>query len=100
MLRTRLNPAARRAKRFAAREALGKALGTGIGAVSRRDLAVLSEPMGALLVHTQGRARALLAARGVTRVWLSLADERDLALAFVVLSGAGAAQSNPGGEPD
>ncbi|MFZ5654996.1 MAG: holo-ACP synthase [Pseudomonadota bacterium] len=97
VFRTRPRPDAWLAKRFAAKEALGKALGTGIGAVSWRDFAVLSQSTGAPAVHTYGRARALLAARGVTGVWVSLADERDLALAFVVLTGGGAAQSNSGG---
>jgi holo-[acyl-carrier protein] synthase len=80
-------PAAWLAKRFAAKEALGKALGTGIGAVSWQDFSVLSQPGGVPIVHCHGRAQQLLAQRSITGVWISLSDERDYALAFAVLSG-------------
>ncbi len=76
------------AKRFAAKEALAKALGTGIGRVSWQDFAVLPELGGAPQVHCHGHARELLAQRGVTGVWISLSDEREHALAFAVLSGS------------
>ncbi|MFZ2207431.1 MAG: holo-ACP synthase [Porticoccaceae bacterium] len=79
-------PAAWLAKRFAAKEALGKALGTGIGAVSWQDFSVLSASGGVPVVRCHGRARQLLAQRGVTEVWISLSDERHYALAFAVLS--------------
>jgi holo-[acyl-carrier protein] synthase len=85
--RRQRRPEAWLAKRFAAKEALAKALGTGIGAVSWQDFAVLPEPGGAPLVHSHGRARQLLAVRGATRVWISLSDEREQALAFALLSG-------------
>ena len=80
-------PEAWLAKRFAAKEALAKALGTGIGAVSWQDFAVLPQPGGAPQVHSHGRARKLFAERGVTGVWISLSDEREQALAFALLSG-------------
>ncbi len=80
-------PAAWLAKRFAAKEALGKALGTGIGAVSWQDFSVLSGSGGVPTVQCHGHAQQLLAQRGVTEVWISLSDERDYALAFAVLNG-------------
>ena len=80
-------PEAWLAKRFAAKEALAKVLGTGIGAVSWQDFAVLPQPGGAPQVHSHGRARKLFAERGVTGVWISLSDEREQALAFALLSG-------------
>ena len=80
-------PEAWLAKRFAAKEALAKALDTGIGAVSWQDFAVLPQPGGAPQVHSHGRARKLFAERGVTGVWISLSDEREQALAFALLSG-------------
>jgi holo-[acyl-carrier protein] synthase len=82
-----VQPAHFLAKRFAAKEALAKALGTGIGAVSWQDFAVLPQPGGAPQVHSHGRARKLFAERGVTGVWISLSDEREQALAFALLSG-------------
>ena len=82
-------PAAWLAKRFAAKEALGKALGTGIGTVSWQDFSVLGAPGGVPVVQCHGRAQQLLAQRGITDVRISLSDERDYALAFAVLSGTG-----------
>ena len=80
-------PEAWLAKRFAAKEALAKVLGTGIGAVSWQDFAILPQPGGAPQIHSHGRARKLFAERGVTGVWISLSDEREQALAFALLSG-------------
>jgi holo-[acyl-carrier protein] synthase len=80
-------PAAWLAKRFAAKEALAKALGTGIGAVSWQDFSVLSGESGAPVARCHGRAQDVLAELGVRDIWISLSDERDYALAFAVLSG-------------
>lgn len=80
-------PAAWLAKRFAAKEALAKALGTGIGAVSWQDFSVLPGARGAPAVHCHGHACEVLAQLGVRDIWISLSDEHDYALAFAVLSG-------------
>lgn len=74
------------AKRFAAKEAIAKALGTGIGrGVSWQDMEVLHDGSGAPLVHLEGGAAAVLEARGASRVLLSLADERHYVVAFAAL---------------
>lgn len=75
------------AKRFAAKEAASKALGTGIGTVSWRDIEIINDQRGApsLLFHGGGARR--MADLGAGRAWLSLSDEAGLALAFVVLEG-------------
>lgn len=76
------------AKRFAAKEAAAKALGTGmslgvgftqIGVVGKRGY----PPQLVLTGAAQRRAEAL----GVQRMLLSLSDEQDHALAFVVAEG-------------
>lgn len=79
-------PAAFLARRFAAKEAAAKALGTGIRApftfnaieVRRRDG---HRPELHFLAAAGHAAREL----GVARTMLSLSDERDYAVAFVVL---------------
>lgn len=75
------------AKRFAAKEAIAKALGTGIGrGVSWQDIQVEHDANGAPLVRLGGGARRVAAERGGQRVELSLADEVDYVVAFAVLA--------------
>ncbi len=75
------------AKRWAAKEAAAKALGTGIGAaVSFQDLQITHDELGAPLLLMSGGAEALARQRGVQHSHISISDERDYALAFVVLS--------------
>lgn len=75
------------AKRFAAKEAIAKALGTGIGrGVSWQDMEVAHNDSGAPLVRLSGGALAVVQRRGGRGVELSLADEQDYVVAFAVLS--------------
>lgn len=75
------------AKRFAAKEAISKALGTGIGrGVSWQDILVDHDASGAPRVVLSGGALAAARARGGNRVELSLADEVDYIVAFAVLA--------------
>ena len=80
-------PARLLAKRFAAKEAIAKALGTGIGrGVSWQDIQVEHNDSGAPLVRLSGGALEVVQRRGGSRVELSLADEQDYVVAFAVLS--------------
>ena len=75
------------AKRFAAKEAIAKALGTGIGrGVSWQDIQIEHDANGAPLVRLSGGASAVATRRGALRVELSLADEVDFVVAFAVLA--------------
>ena len=75
------------AKRFAAKEAIAKALGTGIGrGVSWQDIQIEHDSNGAPLVRLSGGARRVASERGGRRVELSLADEVDYVVAFAVLA--------------
>lgn len=70
------------AKRFAAKEAVSKALGTGIGeVVSFLDIEIQSAPNGKPLVILAPQRLAEL------KVHLSLADEDDLAIAYAIAEG-------------
>jgi len=80
------HPAAYLAKRFAAKEALAKALGTGIGRVSWQDIETTNNPSGAPQFILGGLAKELMSEMGATEALLSLSDEQEYALAFVVLS--------------
>jgi holo-[acyl-carrier protein] synthase len=78
------HPAASLAARFAAKEAFGKALGTGLRGLALLDIETRRTALGQPELHLSGRARKALDARGA-RVHLSLSHERDYSLAFVVL---------------
>lgn len=73
------------AKRFAAKEALGKALGTGIRApVLLPAIAVIHDALGKPGFRCSREVDALLDGRNL-HAHLSISDERDYAVAFVVL---------------
>lgn len=87
-LPTAVAPAHFLAKRFAVKEAVVKALGCGFGnGVAPRQIALLHDASGAPSLQLFGVAADRLAALDA-QVRVSLSDERDYALAFVVLSRA------------
>jgi holo-[acyl-carrier protein] synthase len=77
------------AGRFAAKEALLKALGIGFSRGLRRlgEIETYDAAHGAPAVRTSGLVGAALAARGVARVHVSITHERGFAAAVVVLEG-------------
>ncbi|MCB1854676.1 MAG: holo-ACP synthase [Pseudomonadales bacterium] len=80
-------PARLLAKRFAAKEAVAKALGTGIGrGVSWQDISIGHDARGAPVVALDGGALRVAAELGGSRLHLSLADEVDYVVAFAVLA--------------
>ncbi len=80
------DPAQFLAKCFAAKEAFAKAAGTGLRApVSLRNIAVLRDAHGKPLIACAPELAAWLAARSITAHHVSLSDEGQFVLAFVVL---------------
>lgn len=74
------------AKRYAAKEAVAKCLGTGIGrGVSWQDIRIVHDANGAPGVELSGGALQAALALGGERVLLSLADEEECVLAFAAL---------------
>lgn len=80
----RRDPTERYAARFAAKEAVMKALGVGLGAFRFHDVEVARAPSGAPSIRLSGRAAALAAAQGVTGWRLSLTHTASLAEAVAV----------------
>ncbi|MCV6615972.1 MAG: holo-ACP synthase [Cellvibrionaceae bacterium] len=75
------------AKRFAAKEAVGKALGSGIGqGVSWQEIEIGNDAIGAPVVRLVGVAQQRMLALGASQCLLSLSDEQDYAVAFVIVS--------------
>jgi len=73
------------ASRFAAKEALGKALGTGLEGIVLKDIMVINHHNGRPELQVFSTAREALKKNGANRVHLSLTHEQDNALAMVVL---------------
>ena len=79
-------PAAYLAKRFAAKEAFTKALGTGIHAPANwHGVWVANLRSGKPVLEYSAPLRQLLEERGIARSHLSLTDERGVAMATVIL---------------
>ncbi len=77
------------ARRFAAKEAAVKALGTGFSqGVQLHDIEVGHDAQGKPLLEFRGRAREFMREKSITVSHISLADEQDHAVAFVTLETA------------
>lgn len=75
------------AARFAAKEAFGKALGTGLRDLRLRDIEVENDENGKPCVVLHGQALDRFRRFGGDRLFLSLTHERDNAIAVVVIEG-------------
>ncbi len=80
------NQAAFLAKRFAAKEAAAKAMGTGFSqGLSLHHIGVTHDEAGKPILNFSGVAEVFLNEKKIKQSHLSLADERDYAVAFVTL---------------
>jgi holo-[acyl-carrier protein] synthase len=79
-----VDPVPRWAVRFAAKEAVMKAMGVGVGACRFRDIEVTRAESGAPSVALSGRAAELAAGRGITAWHLSLTHTDHMAVAVAV----------------
>ena len=79
-------PSLHYAARFAAKEAFSKAVGTGMtNGLKWKEIEILNQPSGEPILMPAGVATELMAARGATRVHVSLTHTRGMAGAVVVL---------------
>ncbi|PYJ71478.1 MAG: holo-[acyl-carrier-protein] synthase [Verrucomicrobia bacterium] len=82
-------PARHLAARFAAKEAVSKAFGTGIGrAMGWRNIDIRKKASGEPFLVFSGPAQELAAKRGVTSVLITLSHTEHHAMASVVLEAA------------
>ena len=77
------------AARFAAKEAVAKALGTGLGKVAWTDIEILRAENGAPVLLLHGKALALAEKLGLSQWSISLSHTREHALAMAVALGNG-----------
>jgi holo-[acyl-carrier protein] synthase len=80
----RADPTERYAARFAAKEAVMKALGVGLGAVGWHEIEVVRGPSGQPFVVLTGRAAALADDRGIGSWLLTLSHTATVAEAIAV----------------
>ena len=80
----KVDPVPSLAARFAAREAVMKAMGLGLGAFGFHEVWVTRAPSGAPSLGITGRALELAIDRGITRWHLSITHSDSVAIAYVV----------------
>jgi holo-[acyl-carrier protein] synthase len=81
-------PALHFAARFAAKEAISKAFGTGIGhQLGWKDMEIRKRDSGEPYVALHGKGEELARTRGVTEVFVSLSHCKDYAAAQAVIVG-------------
>ena len=73
------------AARFAAKEAVLKALGTGLREGSLQEIAVANDALGKPLVQLSEHFAALSRQLGVKNIQISLSHSRDFAVAYVIM---------------
>ncbi len=75
------------AVRFAAKEAFGKALGTGMQGLVLKEISVMNDEIGKPIMLLSGRAEQAFKKMGGKRIFISLSHERQNALAVVIIEG-------------
>ncbi|PUU95420.1 MAG: holo-acyl-carrier protein synthase [Halanaerobium sp.] len=84
----KINSAPSFAARFAAKEAVLKALGTGMRNNSWQDIEVLNDRLGKPEVKLSGSTAVRAQELGVSSIFISISHEKDFSIAQVVMEGA------------
>ncbi|MCK9443672.1 MAG: NAD(P)H-hydrate dehydratase [Tissierellaceae bacterium] len=74
---------------FAAKEAVSKALGTGIGAIGWRDIEILHNQMGKPYVNVSEKLEVRIFELGLEAIEITISHERDIAMALAIGYGEG-----------
>ncbi|MGM0411273.1 MAG: holo-ACP synthase [Bacillota bacterium] len=81
------NVAVHLAARFAAKEAVAKMFGTGIGKINWRDIIVINDKNGKPEIELRGKARELRKELEIEKIFLSISHEKEYAIAQVIAEG-------------
>jgi len=84
-MKDKKNKAQHAAGMFAAKEAVSKALGTGIRGFSMTDIEVVRDERGKPNVVLQGGAQKIAASFGDYRIHLSISHNKENAIAYVII---------------
>lgn len=75
------------AGRFAAKEAVVKALGVGIGIISWKEIEIIKDKLGKPKVYLSGAALRRRKALGIIKIHLSISHSKSQAVAYVIAEG-------------
>lgn len=81
------NMAVHFAARFAAKEAVAKMFGTGIGKINWRDIVVINDKNGKPEIELSGKAGELRKELEIEKIFLSISHEKKYAIAQVIAEG-------------
>ena len=89
IIETKSNRIASYAKRFAAKEAFSKALGTGISkGLSFKEISIINDKNGKPYIELSGKTKSVvrLILKKKYKIFLTISDERKYALAMVIIT--------------
>ncbi len=89
IIETKSNRIASYAKRFAAKEAFSKALGTGISkGLSFKEISIINDKNGKPYIELSGKTKFIvrLILKKKYKIFLTISDERKYALAMVIIT--------------
>jgi len=73
------------AARFAAKEAFGKALGTGLAQIALKDIMIINNESGKPEIKFSGSAKEAFDKSGALKAHVSLSHEKENAIAIIIL---------------
>ena len=73
------------AARFAAKEAFGKALGTGLARIALKDIMIINNDAGKPEIKLSGSAQEAFDKSGALKAHVSLSHEKENAIALIIL---------------
>jgi holo-[acyl-carrier protein] synthase len=75
------------AGKFAAKEALLKALGLGLREANWKEIEVTNNELGQPIINTSGKLKNIAFAKGVSKYFISISHAKEYAIAQVILEG-------------
>jgi len=75
------------AGKFAAKEALLKALGLGLRGANWKELEIRNDELGQPVIDTSGKLKKIALAKGVSKYFITISHTKEYAIAQVILEG-------------
>ena len=75
------------AGKFAAKEALLKALGLGLREANWKEIEIKNDELGQPIIDTSGKLKKIVSRKGVSKYFISISHTKDYAVAQVILEG-------------
>ena len=75
------------AGKFAAKEALLKALGLGLREANWKEIEIKNDELGQPIIDTSGKLKNIASAKGVSKYFISISHSQEYAIAQVILEG-------------